>query len=219
MKQPFFDSLNHFQTPVWAGNFSLYLQDSLQATEKFIKEAQKNNASRIKHRNKTLKKNIGDFSLSHHSTPLHQDPKLQPLINFFMQASGDFLGQCGFDLSNQKPFLSECWVQEFATKGGGFHDSHVHYNTHVSGFYFLKVGKYSSYPVFADPRPGALMTKLPMKDSTQSNSASSQVHYKPNPGDLIIFPAYLAHSFPTDLGVEPFRFIHFNLQFVPKEIK
>lgn len=218
MSVPFFDSIDYFQTPIWHGNFSSYLQASIQATDTYVDEAKKNIAADLKYRNKKLKKKIGDFGISHHSTTLINEPALQPLIQFFIQASGDFLGQCGFDLKDQKPFLSECWVQEFGAKGGGWHDSHVHYNSHVSGFYFLKVGKYSSYPVFTDPRPGALMTKLPLKDFTKSNSASAQIHYKPNPGDLIIFPAYLTHGFPVDLGVEPFRFIHFNLQFVPKDL-
>ena len=44
------------------------------------------------------------------------------------------------------------------------------------------------------------------------------IHYKPKPGALIIFPGYMEHEYSVDHGREPFRFIHFNLQAVPKEI-
>ena len=44
------------------------------------------------------------------------------------------------------------------------------------------------------------------------------VHFKPQPGILIIFPGYLEHEYAIDFGIEPFRFIHWNIQAVPKEM-
>jgi hypothetical protein len=35
---------------------------------------------------------------------------------------------------------------------------------------------------------------------------------------MIFFPAYLEHQYTVDDGVEPFRFIHFNLQAVRRMI-
>ena len=32
------------------------------------------------------------------------------------------------------------------------------------------------------------------------------------PGTLIIFPGYLEHEFSVDFGIEPFRFIHWNIK-------
>ena len=45
-----------------------------------------------------------------------------------------------------------------------------------------------------------------------------QFHLKPKPGTLIIFPGYLEHEYAVDFGIEPFRFIHWNIQAVPKEM-
>jgi oxalate decarboxylase/phosphoglucose isomerase-like protein (cupin superfamily) len=45
-----------------------------------------------------------------------------------------------------------------------------------------------------------------------------QFHLKVKPGTLIIFPGYLEHEFTVDHGKEPFRFIHWNIQAVPKEM-
>ena len=47
---------------------------------------------------------------------------------------------------------------------------------------------------------------------------SSDIFYKPKPGSLIFFPAYVPHQFVVDNGVDDFRFIHFNLQAVRKGI-
>tara|TARA_R110000851_G_scaffold56089_1_gene131309 strand:- start:179 stop:367 length:189 start_codon:yes stop_codon:yes gene_type:complete len=44
------------------------------------------------------------------------------------------------------------------------------------------------------------------------------INIKPTPGTLVIFPGYLEHEFVIDHGVEPFRFIHWNLQAVPKQM-
>ena len=42
--------------------------------------------------------------------------------------------------------------------------------------------------------------------------------FEPELGDLIIFPGYVTHGFAVDLGLDPFRFIHFNIQAGPKEV-
>ena len=71
------------------------------------------------------------------------------------------------------------WVQEFAKQGGGHHSSHIHWNQHVSGFYFLKCSEKTSYPVFHDPRPGALMKKLPLKKSNEIELGTESPSLKP----------------------------------------
>jgi hypothetical protein len=44
------------------------------------------------------------------------------------------------------------------------------------------------------------------------------VHYKPKPGTMIIFPGYVPHEFAVDAGIEPFRFIHWNIKVVETAI-
>jgi hypothetical protein len=63
-----------------------------------------------------------------------------------------------------------------------------------------------------------MMTKLPQKDGAKVSPMSDQIHYKPVPGDLIFFPAYVPHQFTVDDGVDDFRFIHFNLQAIRNQI-
>ena len=139
--------------------------------------------------------------------------------NYISAKSSEFLDFQGFDLSPYTLILNEFWVQEFAKKGGGHHSSHVHWNQHVSGFYFLKCSDKTSYPVFHEPRTGARATKLKMKDNQKEVcNGNDLVNFRPTPGTLIIFPGFLEHEFVVDHGKDPFRFIHFNIQAVPKAI-
>ena len=108
-------------------------------------------------------------------------------------------------------------VARFAKKGGGHHSAHIHFNQHVSGFYFLKCSEKTSHPVFHDPKTGARTTKLTMKPNLKDLwSGNELIHFKPKPGTLIIFPGYMEHEYTVDHGKEPFRFIHWNIQAVPK---
>ena len=49
-------------------------------------------------------------------------------------------------------------------------------------------------------------------------SGHEQINFKPEPGLLIFFPGYLQHEFSLDHGKAPFRFIHFNITAVLKEM-
>jgi uncharacterized protein (TIGR02466 family) len=132
--------------------------------------------------------------------------------------SHNLLGEMGFDLTNYQVFITEMWVQEFAKQGGGHHTLHTHWNGHMSGFYFLKASEATSMPMFEDPRAGNVMNLLPEKDKTKVTHASTQISYKVKPGRMIFFPSYMPHQYIVDMGYEPFRFIHWNCQAIPKSV-
>jgi uncharacterized protein (TIGR02466 family) len=167
---------------------------------------------------KTFIKEHGDFGRSYHSTPLTADNDFLDFRNYIGQKSWEYLDHQGFDMQQYTTMFSEMWVQEFAKKGGGHHSAHVHWNQHVSGFYFLKCSDKTSYPVFHEPRTGARATKLKMKPDQKGVWGGSElIHFKPTPGTLIIFPGFLEHEFAVDFGKEPFRFIHWNIQLCQKK--
>jgi hypothetical protein len=62
------------------------------------------------------------------------------------------------------------------------------------------------------------MIQLPEKDNTLITDASEKIPFRPKPGTFIFFNSYLGHEFVVDHGIEPFRFIHFNIQAVPKQL-
>ena len=200
---------NYFWTSVWAEHRPEYLKSLNKASNKYIKEATKSNKDYIK--------KYGDFGTAHHSTTLLGDNNFLDFRNYIGQQSWDFLDQMGYDMNLYTTIFSEMWVQEFSKKGGGHHSAHIHHNQHVSGFYFLKCSDKTSFPIFHDPKTGARTTRLAMKPRVNDILAGTdQVHIKPTPGTLLIFPGYLEHEYAVDHGKEPFRFIHWNIQAVPK---
>jgi uncharacterized protein (TIGR02466 family) len=200
----------YFKTPIWIEDKPEFVKSLNIASNQYIKDAKK--------REKDYIKKHGDFGRSYHSTPLTMDNKFLDFRNYIGQKSWEFLDWQGFDMQQYQTMFSELWVQEFAKKGGGHHSAHVHWNQHVSGFYFLKCSDKTSYPIFHEPRTGARATKLKMKPGNGVFHGTELVHFKPKPGTLIIFPGYMEHEYAVDFGVEPFRFIHWNIQAVPKEM-
>ena len=200
----------YFKTPIWIEDKPEFVKSLNKASNQYIKDAKK--------REKEFIKKHGDFGRSYHSTPLTMDNNFLDFRNYVGQKSWEFLDWCGFDMQQYTTMFSELWVQEFAKNGGGHHSAHIHWNQHVSGFYFLKCSDKTSYPIFHEPRTGARATKLKKKPGNGVFHGTELVHFKPKPGTLIIFPGYLEHEYAVDFGVEPFRFIHWNIQAVPKEM-
>ena len=200
----------YFKTPIWIEDKPEFVKSLNKASNQYIKDAKK--------REKEFINKHGDFGRSYHSTPLTMDNNFLDFRNYIGQKSWEFLDWQGFDMQQYTTMFSELWVQEFAKNGGGHHSAHIHWNQHVSGFYFLKCSDKTSYPIFHEPRTGARATKLKMKPGNGVFHGTELVHFKPKPGTLIIFPGYLEHEYAVDFGVEPFRFIHFNIQAIPKQM-
>ena len=201
---------DYFSTPVWTEHKPEFLKSLNKASNEYIKAAREKNKQSIKE-NK-------DFGTSHHSTPVVNDTQFAELRDYIGKKAVEFLNWQGFDTTKYTTMISEMWVQEFSKKGGGHHSAHQHWNQHVSGFYFLKCSNKTSFPIFHDPRSGATMTKLHQKQTEVVTYASELVHFKVIPGTLIIFPGYMEHEYAVDHGIEPFRFIHWNIQAIPKEM-
>jgi uncharacterized protein (TIGR02466 family) len=200
----------YFKTPFWFEEKLDFLKSLIKETDKYIKNARELRKTEIKKTN--------DFGSSYHSNTLINDTKFKDFHNYVMQQSINFLDWQGFDMQQYATFISQSWVQEFAKNGGGHHSAHIHHNQHVSGFYFLKANENTSYPIFHEPRTGARCIKLNLKKQDEISYGTEIVHFKVKPGVLLFFPGYMEHEFAVDHGKEPFRFIHFNIQAVPKEI-
>jgi uncharacterized protein (TIGR02466 family) len=193
---------NHFQTSIYKIHKPEFLKPLIKATDKYILD--------LKNKNKDK------FGTVFHSLGIAKDKNFNELNSFIGESSYKILDQQGYDLTKYKLFISEMWVQEFTKLGGGNHSPHIHWNGHISGFYFLKCSNKTSYPIFHDPRPGKMMNMLKQKNTNLLNYSTEQVYFKPIPGDMFFFNSYLSHEFPVDDGKDAFRFIHFNVQAINK---
>ena len=206
-----------FKCPIWYAEEPGFVESLNKASDPYIEASKKNLKETIDKRNKKFG-NKGDMGHVFHSTSLIGDPKFAELQNYVGATAHNLLVEMGFDLTNYTVFITELWVQEFAQKGAGYHTLHTHWNGHISGFYFLKASEATSMPLFEDPRPGNLMYLLPEKNKIDVTYASTQINYKVSPGKMIFFPSYMPHQYITDMGYEPFRFIHWNCQAIPNAV-
>ena len=207
----------YFSSPIWWADEPKFVDKLNKASDPYIKKSQENLKKSIDERNKKFG-DKGDMGNVFHSTTLIGDPKFKELQDYIGATANNLLIEMGFDLTNYSIFITEMWVQEFAKQGGGHHTLHTHWNGHISGFYFLKASEKTSLPLFEDPRPGNVMNLLPEKDKTKITYATSQVNYQVKPGRLMFFPSYMPHQYVVDMGYEPFRFIHWNCQAIPKSV-
>ena len=208
---------NLFSCPVWYADEPKFVDKLNTASDSYIEISKKNLKKDIDKRNKEFG-DKGDMGHVFHSTTLLNDPNFTELTNYIGATSYNLLNEMGFDLTNFEVFTTELWVQEFAKNGGGHHTLHTHWNGHISGFYFLKASDTTSRPILEDPRAGNMMNLLPEKDRSKVTYASSQINYTVKPGRMIFFPSYLPHQYMVDIVYEPFRFIHWNCQAIPKGV-
>lgn len=199
-----------FTNNIYLEEDNSWLDNLNKISDKYIEQAIDNNKKNFI--------NNKDFGLVHHSSLLTNDINFLKFIEFISKRSYSILDEQGYNLKDYSLAIRELWVQEFSKEGGGYHSIHTHWNGHISGFYFLKCSDKTSFPIFHDPRPGKMMIQLPEKDNTQITDASEKIPFRPKPGTFVFFNSYLGHEFVVDRGIEPFRFIHFNIQAVPKQL-
>jgi uncharacterized protein (TIGR02466 family) len=200
---------NHFfTTPIYFEEKKEWVEKLNNVSDSYLLKAQEINK-------KTTDK---DFGIVHHSEILTQDVNFEEFLNYININAYDILTNQGFTLLDYLLVTTDLWVQEFSKLGGGHHSPHTHWNGHISGFYFLKCSEKTSFPIFHDPRSGKIMNLLPEKDKSKITSASSSINFKLEPGSFIFFNSYLQHEFALDHGIEPFRFIHFNIRAFPKQL-
>ena len=172
-----------FWTPFWSNSIPEWVDKIDKACQVHLDWAHERESSKVE-------KLGSDFGMVYHSGPIETDPNLKELVDYIGGTAYNLLETWGNDISNHKVIFDSMWVQEFSQNGGGHHRVHIHENCHVSGFYFLRNDN-SSFPLFHDPRPGAMMTKLPQKNETEITAATRMCNYQPVPGDIYMFPSYL----------------------------
>jgi uncharacterized protein (TIGR02466 family) len=208
-------SFSLFDTILYKAEVPEYLKnkDFMSVCDEHTDQAISNAKKLIDERNKKFKIDIKDHGMSYHSgAEMYKDERFHDFELLIRNTARNILENQGFDLSNYSIDYTEMWIQKFAYEGGGHQDTHVHWDNHVSGFYFVECSERTSKPVFHDPRAGRMMLNLPIKDHSKLCPAMERQIISVKPGTLLLFNSWLPHQFSVDNGIDPFRFIHFNLQ-------
>ena len=208
-------SFSLFDTILYKAEVPEYLKnkDFMSVCDEHTDQAISNAKKLIDKRNKKFKIDVKDHGMSYHSgAEMYKDERFHDFELLIRNTARNILENQGFDLSNYSIDYTEMWIQKFAYEGGGHQDTHVHWDNHISGFYFVECSERTSKPVFHDPRAGRMMLNLPIKDHSKLCPAMERQIISVKPGTLLLFNSWLPHQFSVDNGIDPFRFIHFNLQ-------
>lgn len=136
---------------------------------------------------------------------LHTRPAFAEFIKLVETAAR---GVARFLQVDQYPLaVTGCWAN--INPRGAYHPTHHHPNNYLSGVYYVAIPEPGSRIVFQDPRPSVIMPKPRQYTRLTANGADAQS----KEGRLLIFPAWLKHSVPSNEGRNERISISFNLMF------
>jgi uncharacterized protein (TIGR02466 family) len=105
--------------------------------------------------------------------------------------------------------ITGCWAN--VNPPGSYHPIHHHPNNYLSGVYYVAVPSVGSQIDFQDPRAQASM--IMPKPRQYSKLTVNGAYAQSKEGRLLIFPAWLKHTVPTNEGQSERISISFNLMF------
>ena len=124
----------------------------------------------------------------------------------------DYLKRCGLDYAVN--WSLQGWAN--VNREGDYHDPHNHPHAYLSGTYYVAVPEAPPRPAarkdvrpgaitFYDPRGAANMTAI--KGDPQVEAEHT---LRPQPGEILLWPAFLLHFVHPNLAPEPRISISFN---------
>ncbi len=106
--------------------------------------------------------------------------------------------------------ITGCWAN-ILSKGSLPHGRHTHPNNYLSGVYYVQVPAGGDTIVFHDPKPQTNIISPRISGPNEYNSRNGTLSIQP--GMLIMFPSWLAHSVPSHQGEVDRISISFNIMF------
>lgn len=115
----------------------------------------------------------------------------------------------GYNMDLYSLRVSSMWGQEIKPNSFGT-DDHMHSNTQITGWIFLKTSIGGSYPIFYDPRINKQMIELRHAASDYITNASSSVHFNNVvPGTILLSNSWIKHQLTYNYSDEINKTLHF----------
>jgi uncharacterized protein (TIGR02466 family) len=139
------------------------------------------------------------------------DERIFDFAQYILQTSWNLLKHQGYLMENYNTIYESMWLQTYEKHSYMEHHTHGNGNQ-IVGFYFLEVPEKSVQVLLHDPRAGKLQIDLDESDISQVTQGSRFVVLTPQVGQLILTPAWLAHSVTANQSDKPVKFVHINIQ-------
>lgn len=136
-----------------------------------------------------------------------RDPAFADLVQILDPHVAAFAAAAEFDLGSKTLFLDSIWIN--VLEPGGFHASHIHPQSVISGTLYIAVPKGASAIKFEDPRLPMMMVAPPRKPRAHREHRAF-VSAEPKPGSLLLWESWLRHEVPMNTAEEERISISFN---------
>jgi uncharacterized protein (TIGR02466 family) len=165
------------------------------------------------------KSNTAELGSWHSATNLHKNPAYEPLLTQVDAA----LSRISEELTYAKDHvLKVTSMWSIINPPGNGNRAHCHPGSLWSGVYYVQAPENAGNIEFIDPRTVTIMHQ-PKYETKKKRPREcwTKVNYKPIPGRMVIFPAWLYHGVDTNLTKEKGRasdrvIIAFNVNQVKK---
>lgn len=149
------------------------------------------------------KSNTAELGSWHSATGLHKDKAYDPLLAEINLA----LSRISEDLNYAKDHvLKVTTMWSIINPPGNGNRAHVHPNSMWSGVYYVQAPENAGKIEFVDPRTIMIMNQPKYEAKKKRNRDTwTKINFKPVPGRMIIFPAWLYHGVDTNLAKETGR--------------
>jgi uncharacterized protein (TIGR02466 family) len=145
------------------------------------------------------------------SESFFHDDRIFNFSKYILQSAWNILKRQGFLMENYNTVFESMWLQTYTKHA--YMPQHTHANnTQLVGFYFLEVPENSSKLIFHDPRIAKTQINLDESDIKNFTNASQSAVLDPKVGQLILAPAWIAHSITANESDTPIKFVHINIQ-------
>lgn len=135
---------------------------------------------------------------------LHQAPELAPVVAVVEEAARAALSVLQMEC---RLAITGLWGN-VGGRDASLHE-HTHPNNYLSGIFFVRMPPGSGATVFQDPRPQVrVLRPRTLKDNPLN---SLEYEYLGTPGNLLLFPAWLAHGVRASRADDERITIAFNL--------
>ena len=165
------------------------------------------------------KSNTAELGSWHSATNLHKNPDYEPLLTEVDAALSRISEELNY-AKDQVLKVTSMW--SIINPPGNGNRAHVHPNSLWSGVYYVQAPENAGKIEFIDPRTVLIMNQ-PKYETKKKRPREcwTKVNYKPIPGRMVIFPAWLYHGVDTNMSKEKGRaadrvILSFNVNQVKK---
>ena len=149
------------------------------------------------------KSNTAELGSWHSATGLHKKPGYEPFLTEVDSALSRISQELSYDKDEALKFTT---MWSIINPPGNGNRAHVHPNSLWSGVYYVQAPEGAGKIEFVDSRTVAIMNQ-PKFESKKKRPRDcwTKVNYKPVPGRMIIFPAWLYHAVAPNMSKEQGR--------------